>query len=101
MRGVREMCDVCETTLFNIHWVCRKCGFGVCLDCYRQRRNRPMEGESQSSIWSLYNIQNVDCRISMVTPHTGKDWGMVLSSSTTYSDWPGLLFLSVMMFLKK
>jgi len=44
VRGVREMCDVCETTLFNIHWVCRKCGFGVCLDCYRLRRSRPREG---------------------------------------------------------
>ncbi|XP_034037116.1 lysine-specific demethylase 3B isoform X2 [Thalassophryne amazonica] len=43
VRGIREMCDVCETTLFNIHWVCRKCGFGVCLDCYRLRRNRPRE----------------------------------------------------------
>ncbi|XP_031713699.1 lysine-specific demethylase 3B isoform X3 [Anarrhichthys ocellatus] len=43
VRGVREMCDVCETTLFNIHWVCRKCGFGVCLDCYRLRRNRARE----------------------------------------------------------
>ncbi|XP_037531252.1 lysine-specific demethylase 3B isoform X2 [Nematolebias whitei] len=43
VRGVREMCDVCETTLFNIHWVCRKCGFGVCLDCYRLRRNRQRE----------------------------------------------------------
>ncbi|XP_059372396.1 lysine-specific demethylase 3B isoform X2 [Carassius carassius] len=43
VRGVREMCDVCETTLFNIHWVCRKCGFGVCLDCYRLRKNRPTE----------------------------------------------------------
>ncbi|KAJ8015272.1 hypothetical protein DPEC_G00024400 [Dallia pectoralis] len=43
VRGIREMCDVCETTLFNIHWVCRKCGFGVCLDCYRLRRNRPVE----------------------------------------------------------
>ncbi|XP_062331946.1 lysine-specific demethylase 3B isoform X2 [Osmerus eperlanus] len=43
VRGVREMCDVCETTLFNIHWVCRKCGFGVCLDCYRLRRNKPQE----------------------------------------------------------
>lgn len=41
VRGVREMCDVCETTLFNIHWVCRKCGFGVCLDCYRMRKSRP------------------------------------------------------------
>lgn len=44
VRGVREMCDVCETTLFNIHWVCRKCGFGVCLDCYRLRKNRPRNG---------------------------------------------------------
>ncbi|XP_052006125.1 lysine-specific demethylase 3B-like isoform X2 [Xyrauchen texanus] len=45
VRGVREMCDVCETTLFNIHWVCRKCGFGVCLDCYRLRKNRPPEDD--------------------------------------------------------
>uniref|UniRef100_A0A4W3K5K0 Lysine-specific demethylase n=1 Tax=Callorhinchus milii TaxID=7868 RepID=A0A4W3K5K0_CALMI len=41
VRGIREMCDACETTLFNIHWVCRKCGFGVCLDCYRMRKSRP------------------------------------------------------------
>ncbi|KAM4675517.1 lysine-specific demethylase 3B isoform 2-T2 [Discoglossus pictus] len=45
VRGVREMCDVCETTLFNIHWVCRKCGFGVCLDCYRLRKSRPRREE--------------------------------------------------------
>ncbi|KAJ8405526.1 hypothetical protein AAFF_G00319990 [Aldrovandia affinis] len=45
VRGIREMCDVCETTLFNIHWVCRKCGFGVCLDCYRLRKSRPLEDE--------------------------------------------------------
>ncbi|MEE6479972.1 hypothetical protein FKM82_012424 [Ascaphus truei] len=45
VRGVREMCDVCETTLFNIHWVCRKCGFGVCLDCYRLRKIRPRREE--------------------------------------------------------
>ncbi|KAM6217960.1 LOW QUALITY PROTEIN: lysine-specific demethylase 3B-like [Rhynchocyon petersi] len=39
VRGVREMCDVCETTLFNIY--CCKCGFGVCLDCYWLRKSRP------------------------------------------------------------
>ncbi|XP_044136566.1 lysine-specific demethylase 3B [Bufo gargarizans] len=44
VRGVREMCDVCETTLFNIHWVCRKCGFCVCLDCYRLRKSRQLRG---------------------------------------------------------
>lgn len=38
--GVREMCDVCDTTLFNIHWVCHKCGFVACLDCYKTRMNR-------------------------------------------------------------
>ncbi|KAK3723792.1 hypothetical protein QZH41_007105 [Actinostola sp. cb2023] len=35
--GLREMCDACATTIFNIHWVCQKCGFGVCLDCYDLR----------------------------------------------------------------
>ena len=34
MGGVRELCDVCSTTLFNIHWVCVHCGLTVCLDCY-------------------------------------------------------------------
>ena len=35
--GVREMCDACATTVFNIHWVCEKCGFGVCPDCFRSK----------------------------------------------------------------
>lgn len=35
VQGVREMCDVCETTLFNFHWACGKCGFVVCIDCYK------------------------------------------------------------------
>ena len=39
VQGVREMCDVCETTLFNVHWTCSKCGFVVCIDCYRGRKN--------------------------------------------------------------
>lgn len=39
VQGVREMCDVCETTLFNYHWACGKCGFVVCLDCYKDRKS--------------------------------------------------------------
>ncbi|XP_046386731.1 lysine-specific demethylase 3B-like isoform X4 [Ischnura elegans] len=39
VQGVREMCDVCETTLFNYHWACGKCGFVVCIDCYKGRKN--------------------------------------------------------------
>ena len=42
--GVREMCDVCDTTLFNMHWVCHKCGFVVCLDCYKVKA-REIEGD--------------------------------------------------------
>ena len=34
MGGCRELCDVCSTSLFNLHWLCPKCGFVVCLDCY-------------------------------------------------------------------
>ncbi|XP_076371859.1 uncharacterized protein LOC143257296 isoform X2 [Tachypleus tridentatus] len=39
VQNVREMCDICEATLFNIHWVCHKCGFVVCIDCYRARKD--------------------------------------------------------------
>lgn len=39
VQGVREMCDVCETTLFNFHWACSKCGFVVCIDCYKVNIN--------------------------------------------------------------
>lgn len=37
VNGVREMCDVCKTTIFNHHWSCRKCGFVVCVDCFRTK----------------------------------------------------------------
>ena len=39
VQGVREMCDVCETTLFNVHWTCLECGFCVCIECYVGRLN--------------------------------------------------------------
>ncbi|XP_074599516.1 lysine demethylase 3 isoform X2 [Brevipalpus obovatus] len=45
VQGVREMCDVCETTLFNIHWVCHKCGFVICIDCYEARSSGKLKGE--------------------------------------------------------
>ena len=39
VQGVREMCDVCETNLFNYHWACGRCGFVVCVDCYHDRKD--------------------------------------------------------------
>lgn len=34
---VREICDVCETSVFNLHWTCQFCGTCICLDCFRER----------------------------------------------------------------
>jgi hypothetical protein len=48
--GVREMCDVCETTLFNIHWVCSECGFVVCIDCYKTRRDEEEKTKENMSL---------------------------------------------------
>ena len=35
VKGVREVCDVCSTSVFNYHWTCGRCGTFVCLDCYQ------------------------------------------------------------------
>ena len=34
---VREMCDVCSTSLFNAHFTCTECGIIVCFDCHQVR----------------------------------------------------------------
>ena len=40
VQGVSESCDVCDATLFNLHWACPRCGFVVCLQCYISRKVR-------------------------------------------------------------
>ena len=37
-QGVREMCDVCSTSIFDLHFTCSSCGLLVCSDCYLARR---------------------------------------------------------------
>ncbi|KAF4016385.1 hypothetical protein G4228_008383 [Cervus hanglu yarkandensis] len=54
VKGVREMCDVCDTTIFNLHWVCPRCGFGVCVDCYRMKRKNCQQ-EKQPAMPILKN----------------------------------------------
>lgn len=56
VQGVREICDVCETTLFNFHWTCSKCGFVVCLDCYKSRTSG---SESSNDTNETNNTSNV------------------------------------------
>ncbi|XP_040275070.1 lysine-specific demethylase 3A-A-like isoform X1 [Bufo bufo] len=52
VRGVREMCDVCDTTIFNLHWVCPKCGFGVCVDCHRMKKKSMSSGNDGADVFS-------------------------------------------------
>merc|ERR1712004_788222 len=42
--------DVCDATLFNLHWACPRCGFVVCLHCYvcRKDQNNLLNGDSKS-----------------------------------------------------
>ena len=49
VQGVREMCDACETNLFNFHWSCGRCGFAVCPDCYSDRVRK---SDSRDAEWS-------------------------------------------------
>lgn len=55
VKGVREMCDVCKTTIFNHHWSCGKCGFVVCVDCFRAKLKGTQLTEKQSIIQRNFN----------------------------------------------
>jgi hypothetical protein len=36
MAGWREVCDECLTTLFNYHYMCKQCGYMICIECSNQ-----------------------------------------------------------------
>jgi hypothetical protein len=57
VKGVREMCDVCKTTLFNHHWTCGRCGIYICLDCYKFRLGGLVKDQAplESSFTDEYN----------------------------------------------
>lgn len=58
VNGIREMCDVCRTTIFNYHWSCGKCGFVVCVDCFK---------------FKLKGNQSV-MTLNVMTQHNKKKW---------------------------
>lgn len=54
VNGVRELCDVCRTSIFNYHWTCSKCGFVVCIDCYKTKLNNLQSAlKNHNKIWLL------------------------------------------------
>ncbi|XP_075030729.1 lysine-specific demethylase hairless [Calonectris borealis] len=36
--GAPQLCDACQRGFFNSHWSCARCGFQLCPDCHRSRR---------------------------------------------------------------
>jgi len=50
VQGVREMCDVCEATLFNKHWACGKCGFVVCMALWSASTATAPESAAMASL---------------------------------------------------
>ncbi|CAG2104586.1 unnamed protein product [Medioppia subpectinata] len=38
VKGIRELCDICQTTIFNTHYVCPNCGLAICVDCHDVRK---------------------------------------------------------------
>uniref|UniRef100_A0A8C4YCE4 Lysine-specific demethylase n=1 Tax=Gopherus evgoodei TaxID=1825980 RepID=A0A8C4YCE4_9SAUR len=44
-----QACDACQHGLFNTHWSCSSCGFQLCLECYRTRRERASPGSAPGS----------------------------------------------------
>jgi len=55
VNGIREMCDVCRTTIFNHHWCCRKCGFVVCIDCFKAKLKGTQLTEKQTIVQRNFN----------------------------------------------
>jgi [histone H3]-dimethyl-L-lysine9 demethylase len=36
---VSEICDLCSTTLFNLHFICSICGISLCFDCIDESKD--------------------------------------------------------------
>jgi [histone H3]-dimethyl-L-lysine9 demethylase len=75
---VREICDVCDTSLFNFHWTCTHCGTCVCLDCNKERQSR-------ISRWKPVTKVDKEERDSFfwLKCHSRSDHDMMLTQITT------------------
>lgn len=89
IQGVREMCDVCDATLFDIHWACQKCGFAVCADCYRSHSSTdgasPVPDENRWLTCSA-NRQEHEPETLMITQIVPSD-GKTRPSHPSYIIW--------------
>ncbi|KAK4808224.1 hypothetical protein QYF61_006809 [Mycteria americana] len=42
--GAPRLCDACQRSFFNSHWSCARCGFQLCPNCHRSRREADGRG---------------------------------------------------------
>ncbi|XP_059821190.1 probable JmjC domain-containing histone demethylation protein 2C isoform X3 [Hypanus sabinus] len=42
-----ERCDSCHSVVFNLHWVCPRCGFFVCMECYNLKQKKCTRNEKE------------------------------------------------------
>ncbi|KRX22323.1 Lysine-specific demethylase 3A [Trichinella nelsoni] len=52
------LCDICLLAIFNLHTMCRKCGFCVCMTCFCERLSASLnanevDGMSDDYLWYL------------------------------------------------
>ncbi|XP_078095666.1 uncharacterized protein LOC144510152 isoform X2 [Mustelus asterias] len=62
-----ETCDSCHSVVFNLHWVCPRCGFFVCTDCFdlkhkKRTRNEKERGEDVTAWLKCVKGQNHDIK---------------------------------------
>ena len=50
----REMCDVCSTSLFNVHWTCQYCGVLVCFECHEVRQRGSTSYAGKADLARMY-----------------------------------------------
>ncbi|CAF3441956.1 unnamed protein product [Rotaria socialis] len=56
MAGWREVCDECSTTLFNYHYMCKECGYMLCIECSNELSQ--ISGEKRKKIKRLCTHDN-------------------------------------------
>ncbi|CAM4714841.1 unnamed protein product [Caretta caretta] len=56
-KDVQQACDACRHGLFNTHWSCSSCGFQLCSECYRTKRERASPARAEESVQSAKCVQ--------------------------------------------
>jgi hypothetical protein len=63
MAGWREVCDECSTTLFNYHYMCKICGYMICIECSNEFSQKNTEKRKSKNFNRKFNNFNFLFRI--------------------------------------